>query len=85
MREGTRRIYFLDELRGFAVICMVIHHMFYDFGFVLGFSWGAKIFDLMCYLQPIFWAIFIVTSGICSRLSRNTLKRGLIVSAQVLP
>lgn len=79
MKEGTKRIYFLDELRGFAIICMVIHHMFYDFGFVLGFSWGEKIFDLMCYLQPIFWAIFIVTSGICSRLSRNTLKRGLIV------
>lgn len=79
MREGTKRIYFLDELRGFAIICMVIHHAFYDFGFVLGFSWGAEIFDFLCYFQPLFWAIFIVTSGICSRLSRNTLKRGVLV------
>lgn len=79
MREGTRRIYFLDELRGFAIICMVIHHMFYDFGFVLGFDWGYKIFDFLCYFQPFFWAVFIVTSGICSRLSRNTLKRGAVV------
>lgn len=79
MREGTKRIYFLDELRGFAIVCMVIHHMFYDFGFVLGFSWGAQMFDFLCYFQPFFWAIFIVTSGICSRLSRNTVKRGAIV------
>lgn len=79
MREGTKRIYFLDELRGFAIVCMVIHHMFYDFGFVLGFSWGSEIFDFLCYFQPFFWAIFIVTSGICSRLSRNTIKRGAIV------
>lgn len=79
MKEGIKRIYFLDELRGFAIICMVIHHMFYDFGFVLGFSWGYEIFDFLCYLQPFFWAVFIVTSGICSRLSRNTVKRGIIV------
>ena len=43
MKEGTKRIYFLDELRGFAIICMVIHHMFYDFGFVLGFIPAAYI------------------------------------------
>jgi len=79
MREGTKRIYFLDELRGFAILCMIIHHMFYDFGFVLGFSWGYEIFDFLCYLQPVFWAIFIVTSGICSRLSRSTVKRGAFV------
>ena len=34
MKNGIRRIYFLDELRGFAIICMVFHHMFYDIGFV---------------------------------------------------
>lgn len=79
MREGTKRIYFLDELRGFAIICMVIHHMFYDFGFVLGFPWGYEVFDFLCRFQPVFWAIFIVTSGICSRLSRNTIKRGALV------
>ena len=28
MKNGIRRIYFLDELRGFAIICMVFHHMF---------------------------------------------------------
>lgn len=79
MKEGFRRIYFLDELRGFALLAMVVHHALYDVGFVLGYQWGYAAFDFLCLLQPIFWGIFIITSGICSRLSRNTLKRGAIV------
>lgn len=81
MKEGQRRIYLLDELRGFAIICMVFHHMFYDIGFVLHYDIGYTIFDLLCVFQPLFWAVFIITSGICSRLSRNTARRGLIVFA----
>lgn len=81
LREGTKRIYLLDELRGFAIICMVIHHTFYDIGFVLKYNWGYSVFNFLCIFQPVFWAIFIVISGICSRLSRNTLKRGCIVFA----
>lgn len=74
-----RRIYMLDELRGFAILCMVFHHFFLDVGDVLGFGWGYKVFDTLCTVQPVFWVIFIVISGICSRLSRNTLRRGVIV------
>ena len=81
MKEGQRRIYLLDELRGFAIICMVFHHMFYDIGFVLHYDIGYKIFNFLCVFQPLFWAIFIITSGICSRLSRNTARRGIIVFA----
>lgn len=81
MKNGVRRIHLLDELRGFAIICMVIHHAFYDAGFVLGSAAGYEIFDFLCFFQPIFWAIFIVISGVCSRLSKNTVKRGLIVFA----
>ena len=77
MKEGQRRIYLLDELRGFAIVCMVFHHMFYDIGFVLGYDIGYRIFDFLCIFQPLFWALFIVTSGI----SRNTVRRGVIVFA----
>ena len=79
MKEKTRRIELLDELRGFAILAMLVHHTFLDIGFVLGLDWGYEIFDKLCILQPAFWSIFIIISGICSRLSRNTLKRGLIV------
>ena len=79
MKSEMKRIELLDELRGLAILAMVVHHTFYDIGFVLGLDWGYKVFDALCVLQPIFWAIFIVISGICSRLSRNTIKRGAIV------
>lgn len=81
MMTDKKRIYALDELRGFAILCMIVHHSFLDVGDVLGLSWGYKVFDALCLVQPFFLAIFIVISGICSRLSRNTLKRGFIVLA----
>lgn len=79
MSEKKMRIELLDELRGFAILAMIIHHTFYDIGFILGIKWGETVFNKLCVLQPVFWALFIVISGICSRLSRNTVKRGLIV------
>ena len=79
MNNQIRRIELLDELRGFAIIAMIVHHSFLDIGAVLGLDWGYTVFNKLCVLQPVFWAIFIIISGICSRLSRNTLKRGLIV------
>lgn len=79
MKENAKRIKLLDELRGFAIIAMVIHHTFLDIGEIYSADWGYEIFNKLCVVQPVFWAIFIVISGICSRLSRNTLKRGFIV------
>lgn len=78
-KAKRKRIYFLDELRGFAILCMIVHHAFLDVGDVLGLTWGYRIFDALCTVQPSFWAIFIIISGICSRLSRNTIKRGFVV------
>lgn len=69
----------LDELRGFAVLCMIVHHSLLDVGDLLNLKWGYDLFNALCTVQPIFWAIFIVVSGICSRLSRNTVKRGIVV------
>ncbi|MBQ8981584.1 MAG: DUF1624 domain-containing protein [Eubacterium sp.] len=79
MKSDKKRIELLDELRGLAILAMIVHHTFYDIGFVLGLDWGYKVFDKLCVLQPVFWSIFIIISGICSRLSRNTVKRGAIV------
>ena len=79
MKSEQKRIELLDELRGFAILAMVVHHFFLDLGMVLGLDIGYTIFDKLCVLQPLFWAIFIIISGICSRLSRNTIKRGAIV------
>ena len=34
-KSKRKRIYFLDELRGFAILCMIVHHAFLDVGDVL--------------------------------------------------
>lgn len=79
MEAKKKRIELLDELRGFAILAMIVHHFFLDVGDILQLDWGYKIFNELCTVQPIFWAIFIIISGICSRLSRNAVKRGFIV------
>lgn len=84
MKQGTRRIYLLDEIRGFAILAMIVHHAFLDVGVVLGLQWGYDVFDRLCVLQPFFWGAFIVISGICSQLSRNSVRRGCIVFAAAM-
>ena len=78
-KSARPRIYLLDELRGFAILCMVVHHAFLDVGDVLQLFWGYRVFDALCTVQPIFWGLFILISGICSRLSRNPIRRGAVV------
>lgn len=78
-KNSSDRIQLLDELRGFAIAAMIVHHFFLDLGDVLSIDAGYEIFKNLCTVQPIFWAIFIIISGICSRLSRNVIKRGLLV------
>ena len=75
MEEKKKRIHLLDEIRGFAIICMIIHHSFLDVGDVLGLNWGYRIFNALCLVQPVFWAAFIIISGVCTGLSRNAVKR----------
>lgn len=79
MKSNKKRIALLDELRGFAIMAMVVHHFFLDVYTVLDLEWGYTVFRKLCVLQPIFWSIFIIISGICSQLSRSTVKRGAIV------
>lgn len=78
-KADKKRIELLDELRGFAILAMIVHHFFLDVGEVFSANWGYTAFSKLCVVQPLFWAIFIIISGICSMLSRNTLKRGAAV------
>ena len=81
MKQGTKRIYLLDEIRGFCILAMIVHHAFLDVGVVLKLQWGYDVFNALTVVQPVFWGAFIVISGICSQLSRNSVRRGLIVFA----
>lgn len=79
--EQKNRYYLLDALRGLAVISMVAYHAMYDLVAIysLDAPWffGAKGY---IWQQTICWS-FILISGSSWGMSRNPLKKGLLVSA----
>ncbi len=75
--EGKKRIYFIDELRGFAVLCMVFYHAFYILDTMYGYAWAEKLFYFFMPVQPFFAGLFIFICGISCSLSKSNFKRGL--------
>ena len=74
-----KRIYLLDEIRGTAVIAMLLFHLFFSAGEVFHFKPALILFNKISPAEPAIAVTFIVISGICARLSRSNLKRGLIL------
>ncbi|MBR4727265.1 MAG: DUF1624 domain-containing protein [Clostridia bacterium] len=75
------RVHFMDEVRGFAVFCMVFYHAFFFLGEIAGIRFFRQAFDFFTPLEPMFAGAFIFISGISSRLSKSNLKRGLRLAA----
>ncbi|MDD6220114.1 MAG: heparan-alpha-glucosaminide N-acetyltransferase domain-containing protein [Clostridia bacterium] len=75
--KGKKRIHMLDELRGLAVFCMVFYHAFYSMSEIFGMKAGTELLKFFMPAQPYFAALFIVISGISSRLSHDNTKRGV--------
>ena len=71
------RIWTMDELRGFAVVCMVFYHGFYTFAVLFSNQTALKLLKFFMPAEPFFAGLFILISGISSCLSRSNLKRGL--------
>ena len=74
----TKRVILLDEIRGFAILCMVVYHTMFQ----LKYSFGVNVpiffegwFDI---IRDFFAGVFIFISGAMCRFSRNNLKRGVI-------
>lgn len=77
-RRADNRVPLIDEVRGFAIICMVVYHFFFDL--VVLFNVNIPLFytDFIQSLVMIFAGSFIFISGTASNFSRNNLKRGVI-------
>ena len=75
-KSGGKRICLLDELRGFAVFCMVFYHAFYTVGMLFGWKWGTDLMGFFSPAEPFFAGLFIFISGICSNLSHSNVDRG---------
>ena len=76
-----RRVHFMDEMRGFAVFCMVFYHAFFFLGEIAGLRFFTQAFDFFTPLEPLFAGAFIFISGVSSRLSKSNLRRGLRLAA----
>ncbi|MCL2634436.1 MAG: DUF1624 domain-containing protein [Oscillospiraceae bacterium] len=76
MRENNKRAGFLDEVRGFAILCMVVYHVMFLLKFQ--FEVDVKIFfeSWFSYIQSFFAGTFIFISGTVCRYSKNNIKRG---------
>lgn len=81
---AKKRIHFMDEVRGFAVLCMIFYHTFYLLGTFFNWQWANDFFEFFMPIQPIFAGIFIFICGISCSLSKNNLKRGAILLAVAL-
>ncbi len=77
--ESKKRIYFLDEIRGFAVLCMIFYHAFYLLYSFFDLQIAKTLFEFFMPVQPFFAGIFIFICGISCTLSKNNLKRGFIL------
>ena len=76
--EAARpRYFFLDELRGLAIVLMTLYHALYLLAFVFASRTGRILFDFMGPVQPFIAGTFILLCGLCCRFSRSNWKRGL--------
>jgi uncharacterized membrane protein len=75
MRD-SKRVGLLDEIRGFAIICMVVYHGLFSMQNFYGVSVPVFFDDWFGIIRNIFAGAFIFISGAVCRFSRNNLKRG---------
>ena len=58
--EKKQRLILLDELRGFAVCCMVFYHGFYSMASIFGLSIGRDLLYFFMPAEPWFAGLFIL-------------------------
>lgn len=79
-----RRIYFIDEVRGFSILMMVLYHALFAVGWLLNISWGQSVYLFFSPLQVLFDLAFIFICGVSCYLSHNNWKRGGLLALVAL-
>lgn len=83
--RSDNRIWFIDELRGLAILLMVLDHAFFDIVFIFGVSIPLFTSPVISIIRLTFELIFVAISGASCYLSRNNLKRGFLCLLFGLP
>lgn len=75
--KKSSRVGIFDELRGFAIICMVVYHAMYDLKYLHGIDVPVFFEDWFDIIRDIFAGTFMFISGAVCKYSSNNLKRGV--------
>lgn len=79
--QAGGRYALLDELRGLTFISMFLYHAAWDLVYLFAVPWRWYAGPIgTVWQQSICWT-FILLSGFCAPLGRNTLRRGAVVFA----
>ena len=79
MPEKRERIWELDALRGFCILCVIFIHFMFDLGFFFGKELHFP--PLYTFVQQYGGAIFVILSGCCATLGSRSFRRGALVFA----
>jgi uncharacterized membrane protein len=77
--DRQHRVHAIDALRGFAMVYIMLYHLFYDLIAFAGVSLPFFYTDWWEFLHILFVSLLFVVSGISTHFSRNSLKRGVII------
>ena len=82
---AKERIRLLDAGRGLAVALMVVFHAFFTLGMIVGFSFFRDAYlAVRSFAPPVISTLFIFSCAYSCLLSRNNLRRGLVILAVAL-
>jgi uncharacterized membrane protein len=77
--DRQHRVYAIDAFRGFAMVYIMLYHLFYDLIAFAGVSLPFFYSEWWEFLHILFVSLLFVVSGISTHFSRNSLKRGVII------
>lgn len=75
--KNGSRVILLDEIRGFAILCMVVYHTMYQLKYTYMVDVPIFFENWFDIIRDVFAGAFIFISGTMCRFSRNNLKRGV--------
>ena len=73
------RVWLLDEIRGVAILLMVLYHTGYDLVAIFGLDFPFFFSRGLNFVRDLMAGTFILLAGCACRFSRNNLQRGLSV------
>ena len=77
MEQKRERIWELDALRGFCILCVIFVHFMFDLVYFLGKQVDFP--PLYTFIQQYGGAIFVILSGCCATLGSRSFRRGALV------